>query len=103
MVLKKNIHINGYMTEKIRSSNTGLGLLIDIRKNTNLIFKIPEKDNNVIGFTITNNIATIEIITVYKHGSGLIKKFFFNVITKLLSKYENNKKIDYILICDDWN
>ena len=99
----KHIHINQYRCEEVRQSEKGAGLLIGIRKDTNLIPKVLDKSDNVIAISVTNKTTTIVVINVYKHSSGETKNETIEIVDRLLKKYESNPKYSAVTILGDWN
>ena len=99
----KFIHINQYLCEEVRQSEKGPGLLIGIRKDTNLITKILHKSDNVIACSVSNQTTSLVVINVYKHASGETKNETMNIVNGLLKKYESNEKYDAVTMLGDWN
>lgn len=99
----KFIHINQYRCEEVRESDKGPGLLIGVRKDTGLITKILDKSDNVIAFSVSNQITKMVVINVYKHASGETKNETMKIVKDLLKKYEENKNYDAVTILGDWN
>ena len=98
----KKIHINGYSVDEVLKSENGLGLLIGIRKDTNLIPKVLQKDNNFILFSVKNQTTKILIANVYKHN-GSFKKRTKEKIMQALDKYKSNINYSGIILVGDWN
>lgn len=95
----KNIHINGYRTIESKAKDGGLGLLIGIRKDVNLIPKVLDSNENIIVFSVTNQDTKLIIANVYQNNKDPMRSKTREDVISILNKYDSYPTI----IVGDWN
>ena len=98
LVTDRRIHINGYIVHEVPSMETGLGLLIGVRKNSGLDLSIVESNNDMIIASVTGTNTSIIVGNVYKSPHLDSGKATVQRIANLVGKY--SKKTDCLLAGD---
>ena len=99
LATERHIHINGYRIEEIPVGEKGLGMLIGIRKDVNLIPKIIEKTENLILFSVKNRDTNLVIGNIYRRNSGNERKATYEKVVKLFDDYKDEN----LILLGDWN
>ncbi len=98
----KRIHINRYSIEEVPIGDTGLGLLMGIRNDSNLIPKVTFKIENIIAMSVKNYNTNLIVINAYRNNKGSARKETMESIVEILKKHKNDN-ITGIIVTDDWN
>lgn len=70
-----------------------------MRKDSDLIAKIEEINDNLILFTVKNEKEKLTIANVYRHNSGEIRKYTSEDVIRIFNKYKDSN----LILGGDWN
>ena len=99
--IDRRVYFNGYSVDEIPVGETGLGLLIGVRKDLDLSPKIITKTENIIAVSVNTTSGKLVVINVYRANSGPARKQAVAEVTEIFSKYEN--KDCQVVAVGDWN
>ena len=69
-----NTHLSGYRTLEVKRQNGGLGLIIGIRKDCEIISKIIEKNDFFLLMMIKNKDVKLYVLNIYVKANGSLRK-----------------------------
>ena len=99
--INKGIFFTGYSVDEVPVSDTGLGLLIAIRKDLDLLPKIISKTENVIAVSVKNATMKMIVVNLYRPNSGPGRK---QAMAEVIEIFNNYKDKNYeIIVVGDWN
>ena len=101
--ITKGIRLFGYQVEEVPVSETGLGLLIAVRKDSGLIPKVIKKAENYIIISVKNEATKLLVVNIYRHNKGAARKETMQDIVQCLNEYENKELINGVILAGDWN
>lgn len=97
----RKIFFSGYSVDEVPVGDTGLGLLIGVRKNIDLVPKVILKTENVMAFSIKTIKSKMIVINLYRPPRGPERKQALIAVSDIFRKYEEK---DYkIVAVGDWN